>query len=247
MDLEQMRYTFLENQALINQLPLTFDGYVQVNEDNNEVDISFKTPTSSFKNFLAVIPEEYSRNIEEVETRGDFIVDGYIRGIVDEQYIPKMRINIASDNASFKYPDLPKAVEDITIAAEVVNESGIAEDTYVNIDKLNFRIDRDAFRANGKIQNLTGNMLVNMAINGTINLANISQAYPLELEQDLNGIVTANLSTSFDMNSISRSNTRTCRVRERLPSKTSAMLHPRFPTRSNWPTPISNLTPEMSL
>ncbi|WP_324721588.1 AsmA-like C-terminal region-containing protein [Salinimicrobium sp. HB62] len=202
MDLQNMRYTFLENEALINQLPLTFDGYVQVNENNNEVDISFKTPTSSFKNFLAVMPAEYSKNIENVETRGDFIVDGYIRGIVDETYIPKMQINVASNNAAFKYPDLPKAVEDISIAAVLKNETGLAEDTYIDINKLNFRIDQDAFSANGSIKNLTGNMLVNMALKGTINLANITRAYPLELEQDLNGIVTADVTTSFDMNSV---------------------------------------------
>ncbi len=202
MDLENMRYTFLENEALINQLPLTFDGYVQVNENNNEVDISFKTPTSSFKNFLAVMPDEYSKDIENVETRGDFIVDGFIRGIVDDTYIPKMQINIASNNAAFKYPDLPKAVEDITIAAVLKNDTGLAEDTYVDINKLNFRIDQDAFSANGSIRNLTGNMLVNMALKGTINLANITRAYPLELEQDLNGIVTADVTTSFDMNSV---------------------------------------------
>lgn len=204
MDFNNQKYTFLENEALINQLPLTFDGYVQVNEDNNEVDISFKTPTSSFKNFLAVIPEEYSKNIEDVETSGDFVVDGFIRGIVDDTYIPKMKINIASNNASFKYPDLPKAVQDITIDAEVVNETGLADDTYVDINNLNFRIDQDAFTANGKLRNLTGNMLVNLAVNGTINLANLEQAYPLELEQDLNGIVTADMTTSFDMESIEK-------------------------------------------
>lgn len=202
MDLDNLRYTFLENEALINQLPLTFDGYVQVNEDNNEVDITFKTPTSSFKNFLGVMPEEYTKNIENVETRGDFVVDGFIRGTVDETYIPKMEINIASNNAAFKYPDLPKAVEDITIAAVLKNDTGLAEDTYVNIDRLNFRIDQDAFNANGSIRNLTGNMFVNMALQGTINLANLKRAYPLEMEQDLNGIVTADLTTSFDMNSL---------------------------------------------
>lgn len=202
MDLEKMKFTFLENEALINQLPLIFDGYVQVNEDNNELDLKFKTPTSSFKNFLAVIPEEYSKNIENVETRGDFVVSGFIKGIVDETYIPKMQINISSSNAAFKYPDLPKAVEDITIDAVVKNETGLAADTYVDIDKFNFRIDQDSFRANGSLRNLTENMLVNMALQGTINLANVTRAYPLELEQDLNGLITANLTTSFDMESV---------------------------------------------
>ncbi|GAB2765472.1 AsmA family protein [Salinimicrobium soli] len=243
MDLENLRYTFLENEALINQLPLTFDGYVQVNEDNNEVDISFKTPSSSFKNFLAVIPEEYSKNIEDVQTSGDFIVNGYIRGIVDETYIPKMKINIASKNASFKYPDLPKAVEDISISAEVVNETGIAEETYVTIDQLRFRIDQDAFNAKGSLRNLTGNMLVDMSVNGTLNLANIEKAYPLELEQDLNGIVTADLSASFDMESVEKEQYQNVRSSGTATIKNFGYTSPEIPNEVKMATATLKLNP----
>ena len=204
MDLENMRYTFLENEAMINQLPLTFEGFVQVNEDNNEIDLSFQTPSSDFKNFLAVIPATYAKNIENVETSGDFIVNGKIQGIVDETYIPKMDIKVSSDNASFKYPDLPKSVQDINIDLQILNETGILEDTYLTFDNVTFRIDKDKFATNGSIKNLMGNMLVDMALQGTLNLANLDQAYPLELEQDLNGILTADVTTQFDMNSIEK-------------------------------------------
>lgn len=204
MDLENLRYTFLENQAMINQLPLTFDGFVQVNETNNEIDLSFKTPSSDFKNFLAVIPEEYAKNIENVQTSGDFVVNGSIKGIVDETYIPKMDIKVASSNASFKYPDLPKSVQDINLDLNILNTTGIVEDTYLTFDNVTFRIDQDRFATNGSVRNLMGNMLIDMALKGTINLANLEQAYPLELEQDLNGILTADVTTSFDMNSIEK-------------------------------------------
>ncbi|WP_282018200.1 AsmA-like C-terminal region-containing protein [Salegentibacter mishustinae] len=204
MDLENMRYTFLENEAMINQLPLTFEGFVQVNEDNNEIDLSFQTPSSDFKNFLAVIPATYAKNIENVETSGDFIVNGKIQGIVDETYIPKMDIKVSSDNASFKYPNLPKSVQDINIDLQILNETGILEDTYLTFDNVTFRIDQDRFATNGSIKNLMGNMLVDMALQGTLNLANLDQAYPLELEQDLNGILTADVTTQFDMNSIEK-------------------------------------------
>ncbi|MDT0647489.1 AsmA-like C-terminal region-containing protein [Zunongwangia sp. F260] len=202
MDLENMRYTFLENEATINQLPLTFDGYVQVNDDNSEIDLSFKTPSSDFKNFLAVIPEEYAKNIENVETNGDFVVNGMIRGVVDETYIPKMDIKVSSNNASFKYPDLPKSVQDINLDLKIINEIGLVDDTYITFDNVTFRIDQDRFAANGSVRNLMENMLVNLNVNGTINLANIEQAYPLDMDLDLNGILTADLTTSFDMNSI---------------------------------------------
>ncbi|HET8884816.1 MAG TPA: AsmA-like C-terminal region-containing protein [Salinimicrobium sp.] len=204
MDLENQKYTFLENEAVINQLPLTFNGFIEVNEDHNFIDISFKTPSSSFKNFLAVMPKEYSKNIENVATEGEFIVTGFLNGRVDETYIPKLDIKIASENASFKYPDLPKAVRNINIDAQIKNETGLAEDTYISIDDLKFSIDQDRFEAKGKVRNLTENMLVDLDMNGTINLANLKQAYPLEMEQDLNGILTADVNTSFDMESLEK-------------------------------------------
>ena len=49
IDLEKSKYTFKENKALINQLPLEFDGFIQMVEAGQEYDLKFKTPTSSFK------------------------------------------------------------------------------------------------------------------------------------------------------------------------------------------------------
>jgi hypothetical protein len=48
--------TFKKNKALINQLPLEFDGFIQLVDAGQEYDLKFKTPTSS-KNFLGIIPQ----------------------------------------------------------------------------------------------------------------------------------------------------------------------------------------------
>lgn len=229
MDLEKSKYTFLENEARINQLPLTFDGYVQVNEDNNEMDISFKTPSSDFKNFLAVMPEAYAKNIENVQTSGNFVVNGRIFGKADDIYIPKMDIKITSDNASFKYPDLPKSVQDISLTMEVLNDTGLAEETYININNATFRIDQDSFNAKGNISNITENMLIDLALKGTVNLANISKAYPLDLEQDLNGILTADVKTNFDMNSIEKEQYQNVKSSGTASIKNFSYLSPEIP------------------
>ncbi|GMN10727.1 AsmA-like C-terminal region-containing protein [Croceitalea sp. MTPC9] len=202
IDLKENKYSFLDNKALVNQLPLVFDGYVKVNEENQEVDISFKTPSSDFKNFLAVIPEEYSKNIENVKTTGNFEVDGQFKGIVDEEHIPTFAININSENASFKYPDLPKAVKNVFIDTQINNETGITEDTYVNINKLSFQIDEDRFNVNAKIKDLLGNTKVNAHADGKMNLANISKAYPVPTSLDLSGLLAADVTTAFDMASL---------------------------------------------
>ncbi|TDU43830.1 AsmA-like protein [Gelidibacter sediminis] len=205
MDLNTQKYTFKENNALINQLPVEFDGFVQIIEEGQLIDLSFKNTGSSFKDFLAVMPAEYAKNLDNVETTGNFNVNGVIKGRVTENTIPTLDISISSDNASFKYPDLPKRVENIVIDTKIKNETGNSEDTYVAINTLNFKIDSDVFKASALIKNLTGNMLVNADIDGTLNLANLTKAYPLELENELSGILKAKLNTAFDMNAIETS------------------------------------------
>lgn len=204
IDLSENKYTFLENKALVNQLPLVFDGFVKVNEENQEVDITFKTPSSDFKNFLAVIPEAYSGNIENVRTTGNFEVNGVFKGVVDEEHIPTFKIAINSDNASFKFPDLPKSVRNVHIDTEINNETGITEDTYVDINRISFAIDEDKFNLKAKIRDVMGNTKVDADMDGRINLANISQAYPVPDDYNLKGILNADVSTSFDMASLEK-------------------------------------------
>lgn len=202
VDLKESKYTFLKNEAMVNQLALVFDGFVKLNEDNQEVNISFKTPSSDFKNFLAVIPEAYSKDIAQVSTTGNFTVAGEFKGIVDDDHIPQFKIDINSENASFKYPDLPKAVRNVFIDTEISNNTGITEDTFVDIRKLSFMIDEDKFNMEAKIRDLMGNTKVNAKIDGKMNLANISKAYPVPADLNLKGILIADISTAFDMASI---------------------------------------------
>jgi len=78
-------------------------------------------------------------------------------------------------------------------------------DTYVNLDKLSFAIDQDIFSAKANIKNVATNALVDAALKGTINLGNLSKAYPIKLEKPLSGILKADVTTKFDMASVEKS------------------------------------------
>ncbi|WP_289046048.1 AsmA family protein [uncultured Olleya sp.] len=202
LDLTNSKYTFKDNKALINDLPLEFKGFVQLIEGGQNIDISFENPGSTFKDFLAVIPKTYAKNLDNVDTSGNFKINGIVKGQATETTIPTLDINILSNNASFKFADLPKRVENISINAQIKNESGNVDDTYVNLNTLDFKIDQDQFKSSATIKNLTKNMLVDAHLDGVLNLGNINQAYPIELENELKGILKAKLNTSFDMNAI---------------------------------------------
>jgi hypothetical protein len=205
IDLDKSKYTFKENKAQINKLPLEFDGFIQMVEAGQNYDLKFKTPTSSFENFLGLIPSAYSGSVKDVKTTGEFSVIGFAKGLYSETTVPKFNIKIASNNASFQYPNLPKSVKNIVIDTKIINETGILNDTYVNLDKLSFKIDQDIFDAKANIRNITKNPLVDAALKGTINLSNLSKAYPIKLAKPLSGILRADVKTKFDMESVTKS------------------------------------------
>ena len=205
IDLKNGKYTFKKNKALINQLPLEFDGFIQISDAGQEYDLTFKTPTSSFKNFLGLIPAAYSSSLDNVKTTGDFTVAGFAKGLYSDKTVPKFNIKIASNNASFQYPNLPKSVKNIVIDTKIINETGILNDTYINLNKLSFAIDQDVFNAKANIRNITQNAIVDAALKGTINLGNLSKAYPIKLDKPLSGILKADVTTKFDMQSVEKS------------------------------------------
>lgn len=206
IDLKNSKYSFKENTGYINQLPLEFNGFIQLVEENQLYDITFNTPTSSFKNLLALLPKQYSGNLNSIKTEGNFDLKGVVKGTLSKTTIPTLDISFISKNAMFKYADLPKAVENINIDANIVNKTGFIKDTYVAINNAAFKIDKDIFNASGNIANLTENATVNLKAKGTINLDNISKVYPVALENELEGVLKADVTTNFDMNSIDKGN-----------------------------------------
>jgi len=216
MDLDQMRFTFKENEAFINQLPLEFDGFVQIFDDRQELNIKFSTPDSDFKNLLALVPEAYAGNLDGIDTKGEFSLDGKLYGKIDDTYIPKIDIELSSEDSEFQYETLPNKMEDINLDLKILNSTGLIDDTAIDINRLDFRIGKDKFRSSFHLNDLTQNMKIDIVAKGIINLTNLSQTYPLEANLDLNGILDMDLETHFDMNSIDKQQYQNVKSKGRL-------------------------------
>lgn len=167
INLKNNTYTFKENKGFVNQLPLEFDGSIQLIETGQLYDINFKTPTSSFKNMLGLVPTQYAGNLSTVKTEGDFNINGVIKGTYSKNTIPTFDVSFESKNALFKYADLPKEVKNININSTISNKTGNINDTYLTVTNLTFRIDEDVFSANGNVINIQENPKISLTAKGT--------------------------------------------------------------------------------
>ena len=202
IDLNSNTYTFKENQAIINRLPISFDGTIRLLEEGQDYNISFKTINSDFKNFLALIPEQYSKDISNLQTEGNFDISARFTGTYSEETIPRFQISMNAQDASFKYPDLTKKVESIYIDALVENTTGLARDTQIKAQRASFQIDRDTFEIQANIQQLTSNISVDSRARGSIDLNNISEAYPVPASLEMGGKLYADITSAFKLEDI---------------------------------------------
>lgn len=207
LDQEKNTYTLKENNALINHIPLAFSGFIKLlqNEDI-DIELDFKTKDASFKNLLSAIPNAYKKDINGAYINGKFDLHGGINGVFNKTRIPNLDISLSTINSAFKYPDLPKGIDAITLIATVTNKTGNPDDTRIDVDDFKMKIDEDEFSAEGHFYNLAKNLSGLVNTKGTLNLENLNKAYPVELESNLKGVIKANLKTKFTLNDIEKEN-----------------------------------------
>ena len=203
VDQENQKYTFKENSGMLNRIPLVFSGWVQLLDNATDMDIKFNSEKASFKDLLASIPGAYKADLKGISANGKFDLHGTIKGQSTDTHIPKLDVVLDTRNASFKYPDLPKGIENITLVTNVKNTTGILDDTYVDINAFKMKIDQDEFSASGKLTHLSENPTIKAKAKGVVNLANLKNAYPIPDDvMNLTGVINADIKIDFDQKSL---------------------------------------------
>ena len=202
---KDLKLSFKNNVAEINDLNIMFDGAFVMLKDSYDLDFLFQSEKSAFKSLLSLIPNAYTADFPKVQAMGLLDFSGKIKGKYSDTTIPTLDIVLKTKDASLKYPDLPNTIENINIDAVVTNTTGVMDDITVNVKDFGFKIAKDIFTATVLVTKPISNPTIKATVNGQIDLGNLKNAYPIPpLEYDLKGIIKANISTAFDMNSIEK-------------------------------------------
>lgn len=131
----ETKLTFGENSLSLNNLTLNFSGFVAVPGDDIAMDLKFDAPQNEFKNVLSLIPVIYTQDFDKVQTSGNFALEGTVNGTYngEQEVYPAFDVKLNVNNATFRYPDLPAAVEGIKVNAHIYNKTTNLDGTVVDI------------------------------------------------------------------------------------------------------------------
>lgn len=189
MDLKNMKFTFAENTSRLNQLFFQFEGYFTMLKDGGyDMDIKLKTDKTDFKNILSMVPAIYAKDFDKIESKGKLALDGFFKGIYkDMNQLPAFALNMQIINGRFKYPSLPKSVENVNITTKINNKGGSADNTTIDISQFHIELANNPLDMRLFLSTPVSDPAINMNIKGSLDLSSIKQIYPMEAAQDLNG------------------------------------------------------------
>ncbi len=201
-DLENKIYTFNENEALLNSLPVSFEGYVALKETSTEFDLSFAAARSEFKNFISLLPAIYYKDFESVEGGGTLQLNGYIKGSMFEETLPPFGVNLWVKEGWFKYPLMPLSVSNVNLNAEIYNPGKTADETVLNVSQFRMLLGKNPVEGKVMLENLISDPLFDVFIKGKVDLGQVGQFYPLEEGTKLEGIIDGDLKIAGKMSDV---------------------------------------------
>ena len=203
-DLKNDKYTFRDNEFLLNNIKMNFEGWVAFIENGYDMDIKLNTPNIEFKDLLSMVPAIYANDFKKIKAGGEVKLDGAVKGIYTDNTFPAFNFNLDVAKAYFKYPDLPKSVDNININVDIAKKQGDLDLVVVNIPTFHFEIGGNPFDLHAWIATPMSDMQFKFGAKGTLNLDMIKDVYPLEQGMAISGIVKADLEMSGRMSQIEK-------------------------------------------
>lgn len=210
MDMPNMKFAFKENELGLNDLLLSFDGFVAMPKEDITMDLKFATKQTEFKSILSLIPSVYSKDFASVKTSGKLKLNGMAKGTMhsspdgkSDKY-PSFEVNLGIADAMFKYPSLPKAVNNINIDVHVENKKDYLDATVIDVNKFHLEMGGNPVNLWAHVKTPISDPDLSAEVKAVINLASVKEFIPQEKGDDMSGTIKADIAAAGRMSSIDR-------------------------------------------
>jgi uncharacterized protein involved in outer membrane biogenesis len=183
MDLPNMKFTFKENEATINQLVLGFDGWLAMPAEDIDMDLTWSAKKTDFATLLSLVPAEFAGNLNGVSMSGKAGFSGHVKGRYNDTSMPGFGVVVDVDNGRFKYPDLPAAVEDIFVDLTVNSPGGSDMDgMVVDLKRFAMKMAGNPVEARMHLTTPISDPNVDAELKAKLDLASVKQVVPMKEE-----------------------------------------------------------------
>ncbi len=203
IDYEKMDISIIENELLVNRLPLQVTGTINIPSDSMFFDLSLKTKESGFENFLALVPPDYEDYLNNIKTSGTALVSGTVKGLYYDEIYPAFNLKIDVADGNFKYADLPEEIKNIKADISVQKPQGDLDLTEIYIKNAHAQVKNNPVDLSLTLKSPVSDLYFDGAFIGKINFDQLKDALPLD-SVNISGTIDANLFVKGNYSSVEK-------------------------------------------
>jgi hypothetical protein len=196
------KYTLKENKIKLNEVDLSVDGFYEMLEDHDEMELKLDASKATFKEFLSLIPAFYHSGYENMIASGALKINGEVKGRYDETNLPGWDFGLNVKNASINYPDLPGKITNIQVdAGSTFGGGGNMDDMKIDVNKFHANLGPNTIDANLAMKNPITDPYLSSKILAKLDLASIKNYIPMG-EEKYTGKLDANIDIKGRMSAL---------------------------------------------
>lgn len=199
------KFTLKENELSLNALKLSFDGYYEMLEGYDDMDITLKADQTSFKDLLSLIPAFYHTGYESMVAKGNMSLNGFVKGKMDAENLPSWDFGTSINGASIAYPDMPSNINNIAVVASSAFPGGSNLDKMtIDVDKFHADFVGNKIDANFYMKNPMTDPYMKSKLIANVDLSTVDKVMPMEEGEKYNGKLVSDIQIEGRMSTLER-------------------------------------------
>ncbi|MFQ5798406.1 MAG: AsmA-like C-terminal region-containing protein [Bacteroidota bacterium] len=171
----------------LQEIALDLKGRVTNLETVPNVDLALTSSSADIEELLASLPRGVVKTVEGLRTSGKVHVNLTLQGPVGQGKTPDIRGTLSITDGSIQYPDLPQSMSNIALSSSFEKT---ATTSRFNVETLTAQLGNNSVHALFLLTDFD-NPRVQGSLNGTIDLAEVKNFYPIDEGLELSGSLRA--------------------------------------------------------
>ncbi len=194
MNLDSMHFAFDGARLAVNDFQVRVEGDVTIG-DAIDIDAKIETGKWQIKPLLALVPAKFTSGLKDIDVDGTIQLDATAKGTYSEHSMPLIQAQVQLKDGKGAYKPLPYTLRDLTLDAEAALNLNKGGKSNVTIRQLAAKTKESQVSAKGMINDLLGDMLLDLQMQLKANLPDFAYFLPdsMELEGQAKGALNAKI------------------------------------------------------
>ncbi len=199
------KFTLKENKIDLNAFSFSVDGFYNMLQGYDDMDLNLNAKETSFKDLLSLIPTFYQSGYESMVSKGKLTINGLVKGQMDDKRMPGWDFGLIVKNGSVKYPDLPGSISNIQVDAgsKFVGGEDLNKMT-ADVKSFHANFGKNTIDGNLALRTLMSDPFIQSKIVANVDLSTLEEFVPMSEGEKYDGILDADVEVKGKMSDLDK-------------------------------------------